>query len=68
VYMVKADCLNEKLMVVHCARLRGGKGIDACVRCCMDIPPVRAELSPEPAHKEWENDVMGAYVHTAFLA
>jgi hypothetical protein len=47
------------------ARLTGEKGIDACVRCCADIPLVCADLPPEPAHKEWENDVMEADVHTA---
>jgi hypothetical protein len=50
------------------ARPAGEKGIDAYVRCCVDICPVCAELPPEPTHKEWENDVMGAYVHTTFLA
>jgi hypothetical protein len=62
--MVKADCLNPS----HggsSRRLTGENGIDACVRCCVDIRPVCAELPPKPAHKEWENDVMGAYVHTA---
>ena len=62
--MVKADCLNPS----HggsLARLTGEKGIDACVWCCADIPLVCAELPSEPAHKEWENDVKGAYVHTA---
>jgi hypothetical protein len=52
--MVKADCLNEKLMAVQCARLTGEKGIDACVRCSTEICPVCAELSPEPTHREWE--------------
>jgi hypothetical protein len=62
--MVKADCLNPS----HggsWTRLAGEKGIDACVRCCTEIRLVCAELSPEPTHKEWENDVMGAYVHIA---
>jgi hypothetical protein len=49
-------------------RLTGEKGIDACVRCYGDIPLAPIELSPEPARKEWENDVMGAYVHTAYPA
>ncbi len=55
-------------MAVHCARLTGEKGIDACVWCCTEICPVCAELSPEPTHREWEKDVMGTYVHTTFLA
>jgi hypothetical protein len=62
--MVKADCLNPSHGGLL-ARLTGEKGIDACVRCSRDISLVCAELPPEPAHKEWENDVMGAYVHTA---
>jgi len=65
--MVKADCLNPS----HggsLRRLTGEKGIDACVWCCIEISLVFAELPPEPTHKEWENDVMGAYVHTTFLA
>jgi len=62
--MVKADCLNPS-HGSFLTRLTGEKGIDACVRCYGDIPLAPIELSPEPAHKEWENDVMGAYVHTA---
>jgi hypothetical protein len=57
--MVKADCLNPS----HGGFLRwltGEKGIDACVRRCMEIRLVCAELPPEPTHKEWENDVRGA--------
>ena len=55
VFMVKADCLNEKLMAVHCSRLTGEKGIDACVRYYgTEIPRVCAELPPEPTHREWE--------------
>jgi hypothetical protein len=55
---------STQVMVVHCARLTGEKGIDACVWCYGDIPLAPIELPPEPAHKEWENDVTGAYVHT----
>jgi hypothetical protein len=62
--MVKADCLNPS-HGSFCARLTGEKGIDACVQCCTEIPLVYAELPLEPAHKEWENDVTGAYVHTS---
>ncbi len=51
--MVKADCLNPS----HggsSSRLAGEKRTDACVRCCVDICPVRAELPPEPTSKEEE--------------
>jgi hypothetical protein len=62
--MVKADCLNPS----HggpCMRPTGEKGIDACVWRCTECRNICAELSPEPAHEEWENDVLGTYVHTA---
>jgi hypothetical protein len=62
--MVKADCLNPS----HGGswmRPTGEKGIDACVWCYTESRNVCAELSPEPTHKEWENDVLGTYVHTA---
>jgi hypothetical protein len=64
VYMVKADCLNPSHGGSSCWPT-GANGIDACVWCCTGSCPACAELSPEPAHKEWENDVMGTYVHTA---
>jgi len=46
-------------------RPTGEKGIDACVWRCTECRNICAELSPEPAHEEWENDVLGTYVHTA---
>jgi hypothetical protein len=64
--MVKADCLNPS----HggsLSRLTGEKGIDACVWRCTEIRRVCAELSPEPAHREWETTKWGPTYTPRFL-
>ena len=54
-------------MAVHCERLAGEKGIDACVRCWTEIRLVGAEFSPEPTHKEWETTEWGPTYTPRFL-